>query len=239
MYTGTEKTADNRTLHVFTAQYAIEFAGPRLPTTARNAAIDYPARTTGYSNQTIFWDNDKGAIDHYYEDFRIVIETSAGNVFEFTGKAQAEVTDYESPIEDAAEDVQTEIDLQGLGGVSVVADDRGLTLSIENLNFEGDSAVLLPGEQEKLDKIVEILKAFPDNDLLISGHAARAGAVQMQQKVSEMRAKAIADYLVSHGVRDAHRVFTRWFGAEKPVATNNTEEGRIKNRRVEITILDK
>jgi outer membrane protein OmpA-like peptidoglycan-associated protein len=236
-YTGTETTEDNRTLHVITVTYTMEFVSPRPASGARN--LEYPTQTTGYSNQTIFWDNDKGNIDHYYEDFRIVIKTSLGNVFEFTGTAHAEVTDYVSRIEEAAEDVQVQIDLSGLDDVTLAADDRGLTLRIENLNFVEDSAILLPGGQETLDKIVELLKLYPDNDLLVSGHAARAGSVEMQRKVSEMRAHAITDYLIEHGVRDAHRIFTRWFGAEKPVASNNTEAGRIKNRRVEITIMDK
>jgi outer membrane protein OmpA-like peptidoglycan-associated protein len=241
-YTGTETTDDNRTLHVITVQYTMEFAVPRPSSAVRSTLTDYPTKTTGYSNQTIFWDNDKGAIDHYYEDFRIVIETSAGNVDEYTGKAQAEVTYYtedKTREEDAVEDVQTKIDLQGLGDVTVVAGDRGLTLSIENLNFEADSAVLRHGEQERLDKIADILKAFPNNDLLVTGHTARAGSTASQKDLSERRAKVIADYLVSQGVLDAHRVFTRGLGSEKPIATNNTEAGRAQNRRVEITILDK
>jgi outer membrane protein OmpA-like peptidoglycan-associated protein len=237
VYEGTEQTGDGRTLHIITAQYTMEFASPRPFLGQQNT--EYPAKTTGQSSQVIYWDNDKGAIDHYSEEFRILITTSARNSFEFAGTARAEVTAYEQRAEDSVADIQAQIDSQGIQDVTVVTDDRGLTLSIENINFDPDSAVLGESEKQTLNKIAEILRAFPDNDLLISGHTARAGTTAMQQQLSEQRAKVIADYLVSIGVRDAHQVFTRWFGADRPVASNDTEAGRVKNRRVEITILDK
>ena len=56
--------------------------------------------------------------------------------------------------------------------------------------------------------------------------------------MSEERAEAVAAYLVEMGIRDQYHVFTQGKGAREPVASNNTEEGRIKNRRVEITIMD-
>jgi outer membrane protein OmpA-like peptidoglycan-associated protein len=240
-YTGAEKMEDNRTLHVITAQYTMEFEAPRPPATTRNTLTDYPAKTTGYSHQTIFWDNDKGAIDHYYEDFRIVIETSAGNVFEFTGKVQTEVTDYtgdRARVEDTAVVLQAQIDFTGIENVTVAQGDRGLTFSIENINFAADSDVLRDSEKKILDTLADLLEAFPNNDLLVTGHTARAGSVVTQQELSERRAKSIADYLISQGVLDAHRIFTRGLGSTKPIATNNTEAGRAKNRRVEITVLE-
>ena len=57
--------------------------------------------------------------------------------------------------------------------------------------------------------------------------------------LSEERASTVAEYLIGLNVRDRFHVFTQGFGAERPVATNRTEEGKARNRRVEITIMDK
>ena len=94
-------------------------------------------------------------------------------------------------------------------------------------------------EKVKLRQIAEILSQFPDNDLLISGHTALAGTAEARQKLSEERAAAVAEYLVELGVKDKYHVFARGFGADKPVADNHTEAGKARNRRVEITIMDK
>ena len=97
--------------------------------------------------------------------------------------------------------------------------------------------MLLPSEKKKIEKLGEILKEF-SNDLLITGHCAQRGTVQSQQELSEDRAEAVAAYLVELGIRDQYHVFTQGKGATEPVASNATEAGRIKNRRVEITIMD-
>ena len=73
---------------------------------------------------------------------------------------------------------------------------------------------------------------------MITGHCADRGTVSSQQELSENRADAVAEYLVQLGIRDQYHVFTQGKGAREPVASNATEEGRIKNRRVEITIMD-
>ena len=92
-------------------------------------------------------------------------------------------------------------------------------------------------EKEKLKKIAEILKTF-DNDLLITGHCARRGTVKNQQIISEERAASVAGYLTELEVRDGNCIFTQGKGAKEPVASNDTEAGRARNRRVEITIMD-
>ena len=115
--------------------------------------------------------------------------------------------------------------------------EKGLTISLDAIQFEPDSDVLLSSEKKKLEKLGEILKEF-SNDLLITGHCAARGTVKAQQELSEERAEAVAAYLVDLGIRDQYHVFTQGKGAREPVASNDTEAGRIKNRRVEITIMD-
>ena len=74
---------------------------------------------------------------------------------------------------------------------------------------------------------------------MVSGHTALAGTAGARLKLSQERAKSVAEYLVQLGVRHAHQIFTQGFGAEKPVAPNTPEEGKARNRRVEITIMDR
>ena len=92
--------------------------------------------------------------------------------------------------------------------------------------------------EKKLDKLKDILSAYPNNDLLVTGHTALRGTAESRQELSEQRAEAVANYLVQIGVRDNYHIFTQGKGAEEPIATNQTEAGRKKNRRVEITIMD-
>ena len=92
---------------------------------------------------------------------------------------------------------------------------------------------------EKIEKIGKLLSAYPDYELLVSGHTALAGTAEARQVLSEQRAAAVANYLVELGVREHHHVFTRGFGAEKPIAPNTTEANKARNRRVEITVLEK
>ena len=123
--------------------------------------------------------------------------------------------------------------------ITVKKDEIGLTLSIENIQFKPDSAYLLDSEKEKLKKIVQILEAYPEKDILVSGHTALAGSLESCQKLSELRAQAVAGQLISMGARDSKHIFTKGYGASKPIGSNSTAEGKAKNRRVEITLMDK
>lgn len=120
--------------------------------------------------------------------------------------------------------------------VSVQDTDKGVRLVMNNLMFKADSAELLAGEKSRLDKIAEILKKAPESQYLIEGHTADTGNAAGEKKLSEERAKAIARELVARGI-PAQQFICRGLGSSMPVADNNTAEGKSRNRRVEITIL--
>ncbi|MCM1320797.1 MAG: OmpA family protein [Bacteroides sp.] len=235
-YQGRQKI-DGKNLHVIKARYTLSFNSPVIPADALQLG-DYPASTMGYSDQTLYWDNEAGALHSYNENFRIVITTAAGNVLEFRGTAQAETSGQKQVgTEETARKIQAQLENMGIENASVSAGEAGLTISLENIQFEADSAVLSEREKRKIGKIADILKQFPDNDLLISGHTALAGTASARKKLSKERADAVASFLVQIGVKDMYHVFSQGFGAEKPIAPNDTEDGRARNRRVEITIL--
>ena len=76
-----------------------------------------------------------------------------------------------------------------------------MTITLENVNFPPNSDTLLPAEQEKVQRIAEILKKYPDRDIAVTGYTARAPGYTEEdyQKLSDQRARAVADYLLSSG----------------------------------------
>jgi len=200
----------------------------------------YPIRTMGYSKQRLYWDNEAGLLPFYDEVFAIQMELNTGAIIEYRGSAQAEITALQRmDKEKIAEALDKNIRDLGITNTTVEKTDEGITISIENIQFEADSARLLASEQDKLKKIGALLTEYPDYELLISGHTALAGKAEARQILSEQRAAAVANYLIELGVREQHHIYTRGFGAEKPIAPNTTEANRARNRRVEITVLEK
>lgn len=229
---------ESNILHVINVKYNLYTETPCPDINAMYS--DYPVMMMGYSDELIFWDNEKGAIDHYSETFRIIMETSLGNILEFRGIAHAEITEFSRTATDEnVEDIQNIVEQLGLENVTVKKSDKGLTLSIENIQFKPESAELVDSEKEKLDQIAKIIEAYPNNDILISGHTAVAAGGVDPQILSEQRAQSVADYLIQLGVKDQYHIFTQGFGDKKPIVPNNTQTNRAKNRRVEITIIDK
>ena len=116
---------------------------------------------------------------------------------------------------------------------------RGPQITMQNLNFVPNTATLLPGEEGRLDLIADMLATFLDGEdftVRIEGHTARVGAVEGELELSIDRAIAIVDALAARGI--PRKTFTyRGYGGTMPVAENTTDEGRAKNRRVEILIM--
>ena len=200
----------------------------------------YPVRTMGYSKQRLYWDNEAGILPFYDEVFTIQMELNTGAIIEYRGSAKAEITALQRmDKEKIAELLDKNLRDMGIADTTVAKTDEGITISIENIRFEADSARLLPAEKEKLKKIGKLLAEYPDYELLISGHTALAGKAEDRQVLSEQRAASVAKYLIELGVREKHHIFTRGFGAEKPIAPNTSEANMARNRRVEITVLEK
>ena len=120
----------------------------------------------------------------------------------------------------------------------VTEENDGIHISIEDLNFYPDSEILLPKETARLDLIAEKLVAITKDDeytLLVEGHTAAVGKPTGEMNLSYLRAQTIIDELVARGVnRDICEA--KGYGGTKPIGDNDTEEGRAKNRRVEIVV---
>lgn len=101
--------------------------------------------------------------------------------------------------------------------------------------FQTNSAQLQPSAQSEIAKLAETLKKYPDTNIVIEGHTDNTGSREINQPLSERRARAVADYAASMGV-DRSRMTTQGYAFDQPVADNSTEAGRQQNRRVEIAI---
>lgn len=113
----------------------------------------------------------------------------------------------------------------------------GIRLTMQNLNFKPDSSELLPGENERLEQIVQVLKEVPDQMFLVEGHTASVGYEKGEMKLSVERANSVANALIQRGIQ-REKFICKGSGGTKPIADNSTPEGKAKNRRVEITILE-
>jgi OmpA-OmpF porin, OOP family len=123
-------------------------------------------------------------------------------------------------------------------GIEVIETDEGPGLRIKDLRFEPDKAVLLPGEETRLDRIGEILQKNGDGAVLILGHTASIGYPEGEMNLSVERAKKVAEILIANGV-DAEKILYEGRGSTEPIADNDTEAGRARNRRVEIILIDR
>ncbi len=112
-----------------------------------------------------------------------------------------------------------------------------VTLSSET-SFEFNSADLKPAAISQLDKILAEMKKFPTSRWKIEGHTDNVGSQEGNLKISQMRAESVLNYFVSRGIPKG-RFTVMGLGSAKPIADNNTPEGRAKNRRVEIIRVDK
>lgn len=123
------------------------------------------------------------------------------------------------------------------GAFEVASAERGVVLLLYDLRFVADGDELLPSERGRLDAIAAALARIPDHTFLVEGHTADIGRPAGQYELSGRRAKRIVDELVARGI-PAGRFVYRGLGADHPIAPNDTEANRARNRRVEITILD-
>ncbi len=111
----------------------------------------------------------------------------------------------------------------------------GDVIILRGVNFEFDMDRLTPDAQTILDGVADELTAYPDIQVELGGHTDAVGSDEYNQKLSERRAQAVADYLAGKGIA-ASRMTSVGYGEAQPVADNETDEGREMNRRTELKV---
>ncbi len=109
------------------------------------------------------------------------------------------------------------------------------TVRLKNIQFSSKSFQLEPVSMIELNKLVQLMNDNPSMKIQINGYTDNVGNDADNLKLSETRAKAVADYLISKGI-DSKRLTSKGFGETKPIADNSTEEGRFLNRRTEFIV---
>jgi len=110
------------------------------------------------------------------------------------------------------------------------------TLIFEKINFSSNHAWLLEESFDDLNEIIRILKENPEIHIEVASHTDNIGDEKTNLELSKLRSEAIFGYLTQTGNIDPDRIMLKWYGETQPIATNETPEGRSKNRRVEFTI---
>lgn len=122
-------------------------------------------------------------------------------------------------------------------GLQVRRTDEGVVISMDSILFDTDKSELKKESIAQIEKIAEALRKNPNREVRISGHTDNVGGQDYNQKLSEERAKSVLNALVENFRLDPNRLSYQGFGDRRPIAPNSKEEGRRKNRRVDITIV--
>ncbi|MBD3236156.1 MAG: OmpA family protein [Candidatus Eisenbacteria bacterium] len=110
-----------------------------------------------------------------------------------------------------------------------------VTLASNKIHFDVNSSVVQSPSRDVLVELAGILKKYPEDLILVAGHTDSDGSANYNLKLSEMRAQAVGDILVTSGV-PGETVTIRGYGETQPIASNDSVQGKALNRRVELTI---
>ena len=214
-------------------QFAYEFVHP----------VNRPGfplrRITGLSRDELWFDAEKGIpiydVQNIQYRFESLTQTVDGT-YRIHSWYDRTRTISEDQKEEMAENIREDLK-DNAEDVNVRKTDEGIALDLSDILFEFDSAELTPRARKTIEGIAKILKRYPDREIRISGHTDSTGPDQYNQKLSEKRARSVLDELQKSHSFDPTRMSYKGFGEAKPIAPNNTPEGRAQNRRVEILIV--
>ncbi len=116
-----------------------------------------------------------------------------------------------------------------------IGDKEYVEVSVKDVNFRSGSAQLDPYELSRLKPVIDTLNRHPNTRVHVEGHTDSDGSMEYNQQLSENRAKTVALHLMDNGI-DSSRIITYGYGEERPIASNQTSEGKRMNRRVTFLI---
>lgn len=114
---------------------------------------------------------------------------------------------------------------------------RVIDRMILHVNFDFDKYRIRKPDLARLREAVEFIRKYPGSRIILEGHTDGIGTEKYNQKLSEKRAEAVRQYFIKEGAVDKAVISATGYGKSRPIASNNTKDGRAKNRRVEILII--
>lgn len=136
---------------------------------------------------------------------------------------------YEDVNQQTANDPNTDVQPVNIGGQEFIQ------VQVKDVNFRSGSAELDPYELQRLEPVLNALNRYPNTRVYVEGHTDSDGSHAFNQQLSENRAKTVAVFLMKNGVA-SNRIITYGYGEERPIASNNSPEGKRLNRRVTFLI---
>jgi len=152
--------------------------------------------------------------------------------------ADAALSEQDSRLEQRARELEENrilIEQLKSRGADARSTDRGVVVNLPDVLFNFDSANLTADARQTTRHISDVVRNIEGRRILVEGHTDSIGTREYNQRLSENRARAVGDALLADGV-PRNKVFTRGFGFDDPVASNQTDLGRAMNRRVEVVI---
>lgn len=154
------------------------------------------------------------------------------------GTAGAIIGDYMDKQADELEEEVPGAEVEKVKTVNEAGDSvtAGILVTFDSgILFEFGEYTLTEASRIELQRMAKVFEKYPETDIMVDGHTDNVGSDRFNQKLSEQRAASVADYLADIGI-DRTRMVTVGHGEDRPVATNETDEGRQANRRVEVAI---
>ncbi len=195
---------------------------------------------TGFSHSDYYWDIQDSAPAFYQEEYAFLITLRNGENAFYKGTTEGTVNSIQDLTTNEKNLLKQEITnkISTDKGFKVKESDTGLIVNLGQILFDINRATLKSSALPALKKLAGVLRNHPNLDLVVSGHTDSTGSDSYNQKLSESRAKSVADYLIVSGI-SPNRISYIGMGNSMPVASNKTSSGRAQNRRVEIKIITK
>ena len=200
----------------------------------------YPARIYGFNYGTFLWDMENNIPISQSEKYQILFGYGKELAYRSLQYKMNIISSYKiydsiSKEEEDRDRRELEENLNNDNNITVETVPEGLVLRLGEILFDTDSFTLKSESKETIDNIIEaIKKTYPDREIIVQGHTDNTGSEQYNKTLSERRAKTVADYILPNLNHD--KLSYSGFGDKEPIAPNDTEEGRSRNRRVDIII---
>lgn len=184
--------------------------------------------------ETALKEKNQAALDHH--SYLASRQAETGNERIRERDARSAVTQSEAERNRVLLDARN-AELEARKALAAQETARGTVLTLGDVLFDTGKAILKPGADATLNRVSEFMRRYPQTRLRIEGHTDSQGSERMNYELSQRRAVAVADALTARGVaRD--RILTEGKGPSMPIASNDTAEGRQRNRRVEMVFSD-
>lgn len=195
--------------------------------TVKGNVVD-PIRGKQLKSKIVYKSYPTGSISQTFNDSTFTFGIFGSSKYQVTAEAEGYMprTIIVDPKEAVNNVINRDIELTSLGG----------TIVLNHLIFTIGRATINPKSFDELDEVVAMMKENTKVVIQLEGHTDNQGNAEANLKLSQQRVDAVQKYITSKGI-SKNRVKTKAFGGSQPIATENTEEARAKNRRVEMRVL--